>query len=152
METVFQQNVAEVASETFDDGLVSINFLTGRYFTMNRSGELVWALLEEVSTATSIAEHLARAGAADRNVVLADVMAFLEMLKSERMIVVGQPHNGFSISARSWKTPSAPETFVYEAPQLQIFKDLADLILLDPIHDVNEALGWPVNRVEPLRS
>lgn len=31
-------------------------------------------------------------------------------------------------------------------PQLQVFEDLADLILLDPIHDVSETLGWPVAR------
>jgi hypothetical protein len=147
-DTVFQQNVAEVASETFDDGLVSINFLTGRYFTMNRCGELVWASLVEASTAASIAENLARGASADPARVLADVVVFLETLKSERMVLVGQPEAALP----SRKAPWPAETIAYEAPQLQIFDDLADLILLDPIHDVNEALGWPINRVEPARS
>jgi hypothetical protein len=31
-------------------------------------------------------------------------------------------------------------------PQVQVFDDLADLILLDPIHDVSETMGWPVAR------
>jgi hypothetical protein len=150
MDTVFRQNTAEVASEIFDDGLVSINFLTGRYFTMNRSGELVWTYLGESSTAASIAERLARVATVDRDSVLPDVAAFLETLQSERMIVVHQ--NGHSASSHSVSAPSAPEAFVYEAPQLQVFEDLADLILLDPIHDVNEALGWPVNRAETARS
>ena len=31
-----------------------------------------------------------------------------------------------------------------KAPRVDVFDDLADLILLDPIHDVNEKMGWPV--------
>lgn len=150
MDPVFRRNTAEVASETFEDGLVSINFLTGRYFTMNRSGELVWTYLGEFQTAASIAERLARAAAIDRGSVLPDVAAFLETLQSERMIVVHQDEP--ITSANSLSAPAPAETLVYEAPQLQVFEDLADLILLDPIHDVNEALGWPVNRVETARS
>jgi len=34
----------------------------------------------------------------------------------------------------------------YERPDVQVFDDLADLILLDPVHDVNEQFGWPVVR------
>jgi len=150
MDSVFQQNSAEIASETFDDGLVSINFLTGRYFTMNRTGELVWACLAEGSTAKEIADWLASAGGVGRDVVLADVTAFLETLSSERMIVA-RPGNGSSTSNGFRRMPQITEALVYETPHLQIYEDLADLILLDPIHDVNEALGWPVSRGDVVR-
>ena len=29
------------------------------------------------------------------------------------------------------------------APDLEIYDDLSDLILADPIHDVDNAEGWP---------
>jgi hypothetical protein len=31
-------------------------------------------------------------------------------------------------------------------PTVEIFDDLADLILADPIHDVEETAGWPVRK------
>ena len=33
-----------------------------------------------------------------------------------------------------------------EPPMLEIFDDMADLLLCDPIHDVDEDIGWPVKR------
>jgi hypothetical protein len=31
-------------------------------------------------------------------------------------------------------------------PELESFDDMADLIKADPIHEVDEAFGWPVRR------
>ena len=47
-------------------------------------------------------------------------------------------------------TPSAPtllvtEKLAYEHPVLQKYTDMEDLLLLDPIHDVDEA-GWPARK------
>ena len=33
-----------------------------------------------------------------------------------------------------------------EAPRIEIFDDLAELIFADPIHDVDEQAGWPAPR------
>jgi hypothetical protein len=33
-----------------------------------------------------------------------------------------------------------------ERPQIEIFDDLAELIFADPIHDVDEQVGWPTPR------
>jgi hypothetical protein len=150
MQTFFGQNAAEVASESFDDGLVLINFLTGRYFTMNRSGELVWACLSSATTAETITDHVARTAGAERDRVSSDVEQFLETLKSERMVTVWRAEEGPTSSSNSM--PPAPDALAYERPQLQIYDDLSDLILLDPVHEVNESLGWPVSRAEADRS
>jgi hypothetical protein len=31
-------------------------------------------------------------------------------------------------------------------PTVEVFDDLADLILADPIHDVEETAGWPIRK------
>lgn len=33
----------------------------------------------------------------------------------------------------------------YRPPVLEVFADMQDLLLLDPIHDIDE-VGWPVAR------
>ena len=43
MGSVYRQNIAEIATEEFEDGPVMINFLTGRYFTLNRAGHRLWS-------------------------------------------------------------------------------------------------------------
>ena len=34
----------------------------------------------------------------------------------------------------------------WTAPVLEVFTDMEDLLLLDPIHDVSEAVGWPMQK------
>jgi hypothetical protein len=38
------------------------------------------------------------------------------------------------------------EALVYAKPELQVYSDMKDLLLLDPIHDVSEE-GWPIRPV-----
>ena len=46
-------------------------------------------------------------------------------------------------------TPPPPNAVrkPYTAPAVQKYDDLEDLLLLDPIHEVDEA-GWPVARAD----
>ena len=43
-----------------------------------------------------------------------------------------------------WAPPTLPGTFV--APRLETFTDMQHLILLDPVHEVDEGQGWPIPR------
>ena len=31
----------------------------------------------------------------------------------------------------------------YEVPVVEVYSDLQDLIILDPVHEVDDAIGWP---------
>ncbi len=37
-------------------------------------------------------------------------------------------------------------TWLLEKPTLEMHDDLADLVIADPIHDSDEAAGWPVRK------
>lgn len=145
MTSIYRRNDAELAAEQFEDGLVIINFLTGRYFSMNSTAEAVWALLEQGCSArglvAGLAEHCA-VPETDTATLQADVGAFLEKLVQERLVCCDTTATDFS--AASVSAVRIP----YEPPHVEVFEDLADLILLDPIHDVNEQLGWPAVRTE----
>jgi hypothetical protein len=44
-------------------------------------------------------------------------------------------------------TTLAPQVFAashFQAPVLQVFSDLAELIAIDPVHEVDAAGGWPM--------
>ena len=129
------QNRSEIASERFDDGLVIINFLTGRYFSMNGTGEAVWYALATPASRDELGRTLASmASAPAPEQVQSDLDRFLDVLIEHRLLLAtdtGPPCD---------QAVSGP----YEAPIVEVFDELSDLILLDPIHEVSEAVGWPV--------
>jgi hypothetical protein len=143
MTCIYRRNDAELAAEQFEDGLVIINFLTGRYFSMNSTAEVIWTLLEHGCSSDELAvrlnEHcVVPATAAAR--LTADVGEFLAKLVQERLVCSD------ATTAVSPVVSLPAAQLPYEIPQIEVFEDLADLILLDPIHDVNEQLGWPAVR------
>jgi len=144
MSRIYQHNLSEIAAEEFEDGPVMINFLTGRYFTLNRSGRRLWAELQEGADETRLASALAdleKLPQLEAERIRRDVRLFLDRLINERLVaeVIGKTQAaGTSANLRDE---------AYEPPRLDVFDDLAELILLDPIHDVNEKMGWPVIKV-----
>jgi Coenzyme PQQ synthesis protein D (PqqD) len=141
MSRIYQHNLSEIAAQEFEDGPVMINFLTGRYFTLNRSGHRLWAELQEGADEARLASALADLGQMSRleaERLRQDVRLFLDRLINERLVaeVIGK--------TRTAATSTKPLDEAYEPPRLDVFDDLAELILLDPIHDINEKMGWPV--------
>ena len=65
------------------------------------------------------------------------VEAFLGQLEAESLIAPGMP-----AVAPPATSVSAPSKIPFELPQLEKYEDLQDIILLDPVHMVDDA-GWP---------
>jgi len=144
MAQAFRHNEAEIAVEQFEDGTVIINFLTGRYFALNDTGHLLWDALRLGADATGLADLLAscRRPPGTNPDVAADAEAFLDCLVRERLVMA---------CASADFTPAAGRDLDYAPPRIDVYDDLADLIVLDPIHEVNEQLGWPVAANSPSR-
>lgn len=145
MTCIYRRNDAELAAEQFEDGLVVINFLTGRYFSMNSTAECIWMLLEHGCSSEGIVTQLAEycaVPATDAAQLCVEVSAFIAKLEQERLVFCDTMATDVPV------IPLTAAQFPYEAPHIEVFEDLADLILLDPIHDVNEQLGWPAVRTE----
>lgn len=134
----FQQNESEIATEAFEDGIVSINFLTGRYFTFNALGEQIWTALAEPLSIDDILAKVDMHG--DGATAKRAVEEFVQQLLTERLVATNSPGAVDDPASKLPPVPAGDKNF----PQVQVFDDLADLILLDPIHDVSEAMGWPV--------
>ena len=67
--------------------------------------------------------------------VSADVAAVIDELVAYELIAPGEP-----VATQ----PQSPgEGLAYETPVVEAFTDMADVILLDPVHDVDATAGWP---------
>jgi hypothetical protein len=123
-----------VAHELIDGELVAINLDSGSYFSIRGSGAAIWNALLAGKSPGGIVEALqARFGEAGE--LAKDVAAYVERLQAEGLVVLGAVAPG---GADEWMAGLSG----YTAPEVEKFDDLADMFMLDPIHDVSAA-GWP---------
>ena len=148
----YRPNRPRVIGEVIDDEAILIDLETGSYFSLVGSGAHVWSAVER---GDSVDEMLAGLAARCDHLPAeapGQVWAFLEELVGAELIVAAEasptaPSNqapdGSSDPAQGSGMRSSGGTGAYAPPAIQRFDDMQELILLDPIHEVDESEGWP---------
>jgi len=143
--TTWHQVAPQVVREIFDDEVIVINMKSGNYFSLNPTGARVWTLIEAGLTVERIISRMGDEYEDADSQAASSVTELVGKLLDEELIQGG--------------TGDAPESHVAEAfavatkepfvkPQLSVYTDMQELLLLDPIHDVDET-GWPQRQDEP---
>ena len=130
----YELNEPAVVAETIDGEAVIINLERGIYFSIKGAGLAIWTDLLEGAPLPLIASRLADHAGVDHPNVAREVEAFVTHLVDEGLL------------RRSDRPAVEPrfvlDTIQYAVPALDKYTDMEALLLLDPIHDVDEA-GWP---------
>lgn len=114
----------DIVHEDFGGDMVILNLASGQYFGLNPAGSLVWAAILEGGTVDDLAEN------PKAQTWISDFVGHLKGFG----LIVENPSGG--------KLGKAPLGLT-EAPSIEVYDDLADLITADPIHDVDAQAGWP---------
>jgi hypothetical protein len=148
----YRANEPSVIHQAIDGELVIIHLDHGLYYSLDSTGASIWQALVAGETASDIAATLARAHPAGDAEVATAVDALVERLRAEDLLVPiaeadtrGSAGDGFE-----WTVTGSPAEIAngsFQAPVLQRYEDLQDLLLLDPIHAVDES-GWPDRRTD----
>lgn len=131
----------DVVVEAFPDETVAVNLATGRYYSLDLASVAVFELVTAGHPVGDIAPHLASVHGADPATVESDVAAFVQQLLDQELVVAVDA--GAPPAPLPEPTAAAAASAPYRAPTLAVYSDMEDLLLLDPIHDVDET-GWPV--------
>jgi hypothetical protein len=129
--TCYELNAPKVIQESFDDEVVAIDFDKGHYFGMRGSAADIWRNLLAGHAPEAIEAALAQQPGGDPSGVVAFVARLLE--------------TGLIRATGTTAPPAQPLLFVtktFDVPVLEQHTDMAELLLLDPIHEV-DATGWP---------
>jgi len=135
----FKTSHPKIISETIDGETIIINLDSGHYFSLNMTGGEIWNGILARRSTTEIIQGLSSGYTWDETTVATSVREFLDNLQREGLISPAEAHGGI---------PSAPfqvaasKKKAFELPSFQKYDDMQDLLLLDPIHDVDES-GWP---------
>lgn len=134
----FKANEPKVIHEAYDDEVVIVNLDSGSYYSVENVGAEIWTLLLQGASKDDVVDAFAQEYASSEVDVPEAVASFISELRDEGLIVqTDAPPTRFS---NGHTTASAATDF--EPPALQTFTDMQDLLLLDPIHEVDDT-GWP---------
>jgi hypothetical protein len=135
----YRVNRPDVVMESFEGELVLVQMKSGNYYSLQGSAPIIWDLIDHGSSVEDIGDYLAASHAADSEEVRRSAKNLVEELVTESLIVpvdIASP-NG---SAKK-PSPGVSDT-PFVPPVLERYTDMQELLLLDPIHDVDET-GWP---------
>lgn len=130
VDTSYRAAGPDVVSESFDGELVVLNLGTGQYFGFNPSAAAAWAALMAGATPGQIVA----AGASEPA-----LLAFIDRLEALNLIVPDPAATPAALSDVLRAGIAADAS----APTVESYDDLADLLMADPIHDVDQEAGWP---------
>jgi hypothetical protein len=133
----FRLNSPPVVLETVDEETIIVNLESGCYYDLNHTGGRLLEALSAGADADSATAQVAGAYGVEPDELSGPAAALVEQLLEEGILIAGG--NGDSPPAAD---DPAPATRPFEAPRLGKYTDMQELLLLDPIHEVDET-GWP---------
>ena len=120
----------QVVDEVFGAETVVVHLDSGCYYSLDAAATVLWGYLARGAAP----ERIAELSGAPR----ADVETFVAALVAEDLLV--------EVDADGLDAAAAADLgAVAGMPGFERFTDMQDLLMIDPIHDVDET-GWPVRR------
>ena len=123
-----------IATEAFDDETVLIDVEKGLYFSLRGSAVELWQAFDVGREAGQVLDAMVQSMPA------ADVDALqrvLQQMKDNGLLLEMPAVDGVPVPP-GWACSN------FQPPVLEVYSDLAELIAIDPVHEVNAALGWPI--------
>jgi hypothetical protein len=134
MTTVLEVARPQCATETLEDEVVALNVETGIYFSMRGLSAALW---QDLAAGHPVETLAANGNEAEQ------ISAFGEQLVRYGLMRPAVPRPPAGAPASRELLGEGAQEIVFE-----VYEDMQDLILSDPIHDVDETVGWPAPKSE----
>lgn len=138
----YRINAPQVTHQTIEGEAIILNLENGAYYSTEGIGVVIWEGAVQGATAEEIMGYLAQRYTGDPAAMAGAITQFLAELQQEGLIVPAAPD---VISAPAFPPSSSEPSAAFELPALSKYTDMQDLLLLDPIHEVDEQ-GWPFKK------
>ena len=138
----FAVDARRVVHEQIDGEVIIVQLEHGYYYSLEGSGAEIWELLVQSLSSEEVVETLAGRYEASPQTIGDAVGKIIEQLRGEHLIAPA-PAGPTAADGRGH-----PRAYVDDArarftqPKLERYTDMQDFLLVDPIHEVEDA-GWP---------
>jgi hypothetical protein len=134
----------DIVSEIIDEEAIIMDLISGVYFSADGVGAVIWDGIVCGFEVAQIKQRILQSFSANPDGLDADFENFAASLLANKLVDVAY---GAAPPSVDWSMPLPAARRGYDRPILNRYDDMQDLILLDPIHDVEEA-GWPNRRTD----
>lgn len=143
-DTRLRINRPQVIDETFADEAVVVNLANGNYYTLSRVGAEVWQCLEQGFAPARIVEELCARYAGPQAEIATAVAQFVDALLAAALVVPATDTDTPAPPPPALPSPAVPAPVrpAFQPPVMQEYTDMQGLLLVDPVHEVDET-GWP---------
>jgi hypothetical protein len=143
----FTINAPRVVYQTIDNETIIIDFDNGAYYSAEAAGAEIWEGIAKHLPVDQIVRTVAQHYAGAEQEIQSGVGQFIDALQRESLI---RPLDGVSAEPDPASEEGMAEGVPSPAflpPRLRKYTDMQDLLLLDPIHEVDNQ-GWPIAKDE----
>lgn len=126
------------AFDTVDGETVVIDTVSGSLMLLTGIGPWIWECL---ATGEAVDALVRRVEAGFGAEAAGQVEQFMGALSEQQMLVAAGAAGVAGALGAAPEAAALPEQF--SAPGLETFNEIADIIAMDPIHDVDPSRGWP---------
>ena len=141
LDSTFFVNDRDVIAESVEGETLIINLNTGVYYSSDKAGDEIWRHLKDGHSIAQVVDALSARHNTDNGAIREEVLAFVTRLNEEGLIV---ETDGVAPNDAALENLNDAAEFV--KPELKRYTDFQELLLLDPIHEVHEPSGWPVQK------
>jgi hypothetical protein len=138
-------NSSKITHETIDGEVVIVNLASGSYYSLDGVGATIWRCLEDRPSFAGVVADTTQRFDGEVEELTEAVKKLIEELQAEGLILKEENENQTETLPNASVAPGPSDRSVkaqFIPPLLHKYTDMQDLLLLDPIHDVDEA-GWP---------
>ena len=134
----------EVIHETIDDEVIIVNLVSGIYYSLDKTGTVIWNYIERNESIGEMINNINSNYDCNLEELKNTLSDLLTALKDEKLIILNQENFTKGVVEAKTQVENTPskQKKKFEKPKLGKYNDMQELLLLDPIHDVDE-MGWP---------
>ncbi len=124
-----------LAAEEFDGETVLVDVVRGLYFSLSGAATELWRAFAEQRSEADVVDTLClQLAGANRGGLEAAVS---NMRENELLLPVAEASGASPVKF-------VAASSIFSLPVVEVYSDLADLIAIDPVHEVDASAGWPM--------
>jgi hypothetical protein len=135
----FCLNANNFVFDVIDGEVLAIRSDSGAYYSMRGGAATAWCALLSGHPVNQLAGPVADHHGADPSIVGPELDRFAADLLGEALLTLKE---GEDMETGDLQLPEETRMRPWEAPTFEIYTDMQDLLLFDPIHEVDNS-GWP---------
>jgi hypothetical protein len=131
-------NTDDVTAKVMDGEAIIINFSNGVYYSLDKVGGFIWEMIEKNHNALEIVEALQLRYDTTYEQIQADLETLISELVKENLI----KENVIEESCERMLPTSGQPKLPYEFSQLNVYRDMGQLLALDPPMPGLKDMAW----------